>query len=206
MHTKAKVPADQSIETVDDMTIRIKQQERFIADLAYAIRSHLPLPAFPADLTLEEAYSVLPAVASLVCDVRSSGIKAGFTNPDLQKLFGLEEPLLGLLYDWGECRSGCILPYNEHSKIECELGIVFNADGVPVSMGPAIEFVHLSFSIPEDLTPANLVVSSLGADGYLRGEQTAWAELDFESLRDTIISLERDGEDVVVERKLGAPG
>ncbi len=169
------------------------QHQRFIADLARAIRSRSPLPAFPPGLTLEDAYSMLPVVAASVCDDSSSGIKAGLTNPDLQQLFGLDDALLGLLYDWGKCRPGSRVSCSEYSQIECELGIVLDSDGRPVSIGPAIEFVHLNFSRPEDFTPANLVMSSLGADRYLVGEQTAWNDMDFEALRDVVIRLERDG-------------
>lgn len=176
------------------MTTQFGQHESFIADLGSAIRSHKPLPAFPPGITLHQAYSILPAVASLVCDDSRRGLKAGITNPDLQALFGLDEPLLGLLYDWGECRPGSRLPYREHSQIECELGIVLDADGHPVSISPAIEFVHLNFQRQEDFTPANIVVSSLGADRYLCGERTPWSEVDFEALRDVVIRLERDGE------------
>jgi len=176
------------------MTTLLNQHEHFLKELAASIRAHSTLPAFPPGITLEQAYAMLPKVASLACDASVYGLKAGLTNPQLQQLFGLEEALLGLLYDWGECRSGSRLPYREHAKIECELGIVVSADGTPISMGPAIEFVHLNFSSPADLTPANLVVSSLGADRFLCGEQISWAEIDFDSLSETIVCLQRDGQ------------
>jgi len=175
------------------MTIAAGQHELFIAELASAIRSHSQLPAFPSGITLEQAYAMLPDVVSLVCDTRTRGLKAGLTNPALQELFGLEDALMGLLFDWGECSPGSRLPYREHSQLECELGIVLNANRQPVSIGPAIEFVHLNFLRPEDFTPANLVISSLGADRYLCGKPTPWREVDFEALRDVVIRLERDG-------------
>lgn len=171
--------------------------QRFIAELAGAIRSYRPLPAFPSGLTLQNAYAMLPEVAAAICDSGSPGLKAGLTNPGLQQMFGLDSALLGRLYDWGELKCGASLPSREHSLIECELCVMLGADGVPFSIGPAIEFVHLNFSRADDFTPANLVVSSLGADRYLLGEQLPWNEEILASLGVETIRLERDGEKIL---------
>ena len=166
----------------------------FVAKLASAVRSRAALPAFPAGISLEQAYGLLPEVVSQVCDSGSRGLKAGLTNPDLQQLFGLDEALIGMLYDWGELQPGACLPFREHARIECELGVLLGADGAPIALAPAIEFVYLDFATPEDFTPANLVLSSLGADSYLFGEQIPWDEIDLEAIGNTVIRLERDGE------------
>ena len=168
--------------------------QEFLSDLASAIRSRSAFPSFPADIDLEQAYEMLPVLAALACDSATRGLKAGLTNPDLQALFGLDEALIGLLYDWGELAPGARLPFRRHTSIECELALVLGADGRPVSLAPAVEFVHLNFSVPEDFSPANLVVSSLGADSYLCGTPLPWGDVDLQTLEQTIIRLYRDGE------------
>lgn len=168
--------------------------QQFIVALADAIRARAPLPPFPAGVTMDEAYRMLPAAAARVCDSGTSGLKAGLTNPELQALFGLDEALIGLLYDWGECPNGVALPFREYARIECELAVVLSAEDAPVALAPAIEIVHLNFAAPEDFTPANLVMSSLGADSYICGSPIPWGELDQSVIRSTAIKLERDGE------------
>ncbi|MBL4672806.1 MAG: hypothetical protein JKX81_11150, partial [Arenicella sp.] len=73
----------------------------FETQLTEAIESHSPLPRFPRDLTLEDAYARLPEVSAGVANGITAGIKAGITNPEIQALFGLEHALLGQLYDCG---------------------------------------------------------------------------------------------------------
>lgn len=170
------------------------RHDSFVNDLAQAIRSHSPMPPFPAGLTLDDAYSLLPKVARMTCDKRVSGIKAGLTKPDMARLLGLESALLGLLYDWGQCELDTILPYRNHSQIECEIAIRLDGQGKPIAIGPAIEIVHLEFSRPEDFNAANLVVCGLGADRYICGAEIPWHQTDFETLRPAIINLFRDGE------------
>ncbi len=168
--------------------------QSFTRDLADAIRSHAPLPEFPPGVSLEEAYAVLPEIAERLCDTRIAGLKAGLTNSDVQALFGLDSALLGFIYDWGILEPGDSLQHREYAQIECELGIILDPSGNPLSIGPALEFVHLPFSRPEDFTGANLVLSSLGADRYLCGDFVDWEEGPLQHLFETTIRLERDGE------------
>ncbi len=165
----------------------------FTRDLAEAVRSHETLPEFPQGISVEEAYAALPEIADLVCDGQVAGLKAGLTNAEVQQLFGLDGALLGFLYDWGSVQAGETLQHREHAQIECELGISLDSSGKPVAFGPSLEFVHLSFSRPEDFTPANLVLSSLGADRYLCGDFVDWEMGALEQLSETMIRLECDG-------------
>lgn len=171
--------------------------EEFQARLAEKIIDHQPLPGFPDGLTLDEGYELLPSVAQRVCKQRVRGIKAGMTNTDLQSLFGLEHALLGYLYDRGELTPGARIPTLEGSQIECELAIILDAEGRPKSVGPAIEFVYVSFSKPEDMTAANLVVSSLGADRFLIGDQVPWSEVDFDSVASSPLVAQLNGSTVL---------
>ncbi|PLW67850.1 hypothetical protein [Pseudohalioglobus lutimaris] len=171
--------------------------EEFQAKLASDILGHNPLSEFPEGLTLDDAYALLPSVAERVCDKKIRGLKAGLTNTDLQPFFGLDHALLGYVYDWGELMLGDRVPLLAGSQIECELAIILDAEGQPKSVGPAIEFVYVNFSRPEDMTAANLVVSSLGADRFLVGEQIPWSEVDFDALKSSKLTSTLDGSTIM---------
>jgi len=173
--------------------------------LANAISAKTQLPEFPAGITVAEAYQYIPELTERVSD-GPAGIKAGITNTDLQRLFGLEEPLIGLLYKNSEIQSGNSLPYSPHRRIECEMAVTFNAVGDPISVGPAIEFVRLNFARPEDMTPGNVTLCNLGADQFIRGEMSAWDSFDFTALADIDIELKRDGEVILATSPLDSFG
>jgi len=173
--------------------------------LANAISAKTQLPEFPAGITVAEAYQYIPDLTQRVSD-GPAGIKAGITNTDLQRLFGLEEPLIGLLYKNSEIQSGNSLPYSPHRRIECEMAVTFNAVGDPISVGPAIEFVSLDFARPEDMTPGNVTLCNLGADQFIRGEMSAWDSFDFTGLADIDIELKRDGEVILATSPLDSFG
>jgi len=171
--------------------------EEFQAKLASDILGHNPLSEFPEGLTLDDAHALLPSVAERVCDKKIRGLKAGLTNTDLQPFFGLDHALLGYVYDRGELMLGDRVPLLAGSQIECELAIILDAEGQPKSVGPAIEFVYVNFSRPEDMTAANLVVSSLGADRFLVGEQIPWSEVDFDALKSSKLTSTLDGSTIM---------
>ena len=162
----------------------------FLQELGDAIVHYEALPAFPKDLTLVEAYQLLLELVPKVSAAGTAGLKAGVTHPDIQAFLGLTHPLLGMLYKNRQLNAGDVIPFREKSAIECELGIVLDSSGKPISIGPAIEFVYLDFSQPQDMTASNLVVANLGADGFIQGEQIPWQE----SFADNQVRLFRDGE------------
>ena len=180
--------------------------DRFIEDLADAIRTKSTWPEFPSGINVTEAYSFIPQLTSLVSGETSAGIKAGVTNVDLQALFGLEEPLLGLLYRQSETENAATLSYTVSRRIECELAIRLNSDGSPISIGPAVEFVRVDFCRPEDLTPGNVTLANLGADQFILGEMSAWDSFDFAALADIDIELMRDGEVILATSPLDSFG
>ena len=173
--------------------------------LAQAINDHNQLPEFPAGITVADAYQALPALTQRVSG-SPAGIKAGITNVDLQKLFGLEEALIGLLYQNREIKSGDNLVYSPHRRIECEMAVTFDATGEPIAVGPAIEFVSLDFARPEDMTPGNVTLCNLGADQFIRGEMTDWDSFDFEALTTLEIVATRDGETLLTTTPLDSLG
>ena len=180
--------------------------DRFVAQLADAIKAKSIWPEFPPGVTLTEAYSLIPHLPSLISGEQSAGIKAGVTNRDLQALFGLEEPLLGLLYQQSEIENAATLPHTASRRIECELAMQLNSDGNPISIGPAVEFVRLDFCRPEDLTPGNVTLCNLGADQFILGDMGAWDSFDFTALADIEIELMRDGEVILTASPLDSFG
>ncbi|MCH1601405.1 MAG: hypothetical protein L7S57_01030 [Luminiphilus sp.] len=180
--------------------------DRFVVQLADAIKAKSIWPEFPSGVTLTEAYSLIPHLTSLISGEQSAGIKAGVTNRDLQALFGLEEPLLGLLYQQSEIENAATLPHTASRRIECELAMQLNSDGNPISIGPAVEFVRLDFCRPEDLTPGNVTLCNLGADQFILGDMGAWDSFDFTGLADIEIELMRDGEVILTASPLDSFG
>ena len=173
--------------------------------LAHAISNNAQLPEFPAGITVADAYRQLPELTKRVSG-SPAGIKAGITNTDLQKLFCLEEALIGLLYQNRELQSGDNLVYSPHRRIECEMAITFDAGGEPIAVGPAIEFVSLDFAGPEDMTPGNITVCNLGADQFICGEMTNWDSFDFEALSTLEIVATRDGETLLTTTPMDSLG
>ena len=180
--------------------------DKFVAQLADAIKTKSIWPEFPSGVTLTEAYSLIPHLTSLISGEQSAGIKAGVTNADLQALFGLEEPLLGLLYQQSETENAATLSHTASRRIECELAMRLNSDGSPINIGPAVEFVRIDFCRPEDLTPGNVTLCNLGADQFILGEMNAWDSFDFTALADIEIKLMRDGEIILTASTLDSFG
>jgi 2-keto-4-pentenoate hydratase len=98
-----------------------------------------------------------------------------------------------MLYDSSSANDGLDLPFVKGRKIECEMGIRLNADGSPLSVGPAVELVNLDFSVPEDLTAGNLILCNMGTDRFILGNMTPWDQFDFGLLRQVEITVIHDG-------------
>ena len=167
--------------------------ERLLDAIALAIKTHSSIPPLPKGITVEDAYAALPHLVKRVTGDRPGGLKAGVTNTDIQAFLGLEEALLGMLYDSSAANDGLELPFIEGRKVECEMGIRLNADGSPLSVGPAVELVNIDFSAPDDLTAANLVLCNMGTDRFILGNMTPWDQFDFSLLTHVDITVIQDG-------------
>lgn len=146
--------------------------QSFVTELASAIREHAVLPPFPSGVSLAQAYAMQPAVSLNIG--QAAGYKAGLTNVITQQKLGLDQPLLGHLYSTGEQHAGATLVHRSHSAIECEIGIIVDTDGRPLSILPVLEFVHVRFASPRDISAANLVLCNLGADQFMLGQPLPW--------------------------------
>lgn len=180
--------------------------------VARSVIERTPLPAFPDQLSMEAGYVVARLAAARVADddhtTAFAGLKAGLTDAAIQKHFGLEEALIGHLYVGRQISSGASLPHHGKSLIECELAIRVDGEGRPLSVAPALEFVHLDFASRADMTPANLVASNLGADTFLVGEPLPWCDQTLAELAGASVRLLRDGEPLLeasITASLGGP-
>lgn len=164
-----------------------------IADsMAKAIRAGAPLPKMPPGLDLDEAYEIQKAVAASVSGGQIAGLKAGMTAPAGQKQFGLTHPLIGSLYRSGRLGHGARFPSGPGVSLECEIGIVVDAQGAPKSAGPVIEVPRMAFADAEDRTGANLTACNIAADRFIQGRQQPWRD----AYGDVHIRLTRDDQTV----------
>ena len=163
---------------------------KFASQLAAAIAAQAEWPAFEAQLDLDEAYAMQHEVTRLHSGPNVGGIKAGVTDPTIQKFLGLDHALLGSLYGSTRHKVGSTIPYLEGRMIETEIALMIDADGRPLAIAPAIEFVRLKFSRPSDMSAPNLVVSNLGTESFIVGEFLPWNE----DLEDIPMVLRQEGE------------
>ncbi|MDG1507777.1 MAG: hypothetical protein P8Q28_08190 [Luminiphilus sp.] len=180
--------------------------ERLLDAIALAIKTHSSIPPLPKGITVEDAYAALPHLVKRVTGDRPGGLKAGVTNTDIQAFLGLEEALLGMLYESSAASDGLVLPFVKGRKIECEMGIRLNADGSPLAVGPAVELVNLDFSVPEDLTAGNLVLCNMGTDRFILGNMTPWDQFDFSLLKHVDITVIHDGKTKLTTSPLDSLG
>lgn len=166
--------------------------EQLVAEMAASIKAGQALPKMPADLSLDDAYGLQKTVVAAVADGNVSGLKAGMTAAAGQQAFGLTHPLIGSLYGAGALEVGVSFASGPGVSLECEIGIVVDADGKPKSAGPVIEVPRMAFHDDEDRTGANLTACNIAADRYIVGEQQPVRD----SYEDINVSLTRDGEAV----------
>ena len=182
----------------------MKNTEGLISSIARAIESRTQLPPIDVELTLSDAYGLQHQLTKQLSPEGRGGIKAGVTAPGAQKHFGVDHGLIGSLYGGSQLEDGCRLPFVRGRMLECELAVVTDRDGTPKAIAPAIEIVLVQFARPEDMTAANLVLSNLGADGYIVGEFQAWAP----PYSEVSVELRRDDEVInqaAMSESLGGP-
>ena len=163
-----------------------------VDNMAAAIQSGGPLPKMPAGLGLDEAYAIQKNVVRAVAGGAVAGLKAGMTAAAGQRQFGLLHPLVGSLYAAGRLAPGASFASAPGVSLECEIGIVVDANGAPKTAGPVIEVPRMAFADAEDRTGANLTACNIAADRYIVGEQQPLRD----SYGDVQITLTRDGETV----------
>ena len=166
--------------------------ENLAQEMAAAIRIGEPLPKMPSGLGLDDAYALQKQVVAAVSDGAVAGLKAGMTAAAGQQAFGLTHPLIGSLYESGRLSSGASFASGPGVSLECEIGIVVDAEGAPRTAGPVIEVPRMAFADEEDRNGANLTACNIAADRYVVGEQQPLRD----SYGDVRIRLTRDGDEV----------
>ena len=163
-----------------------------VAAIASAIRAGRTLPKMPAHLGLADAYAMQQQVVAAVAGGAVSGLKAGMTAPAGQRAFGLTHPLIGSLYEHGRCAPGVSFASQPGVSLECEIGVVVDADGTPQTAGPVVEVPRMAFADDADRNGANLVACNIAADRYIVGAQRPLRD----SYGDVHIRLTRDSDEV----------
>ena len=166
--------------------------EDLIDRLAAAIAAGAQWPKMPAGLSLDQAYAMQKRVVAAVSGGAVAGLKAGMTAAAGQQAFGLTHPLIGSLYERGRLAPGVVFAGGPGVSLECEIGLVVDADGAPKTAGPVVEVPRLAFADDEDRDGVNLTASNIAADRFIVGAQQPLRD----SYGDVAITLTRDGEQV----------
>lgn len=162
------------------------------ADISQAIILNQPLPVMPK-LSIEEGYQLQKTVSKLINSESFPGLKAGLTSKEIQKVVGLDEPLIASIYERGKCESGSTITVTPGHELEFELGVIVDSEGEPCQLVPVVEIVLLDFSKPEDFSLANAIAVNLGADRYLLGAPIPWSE----SITEVHITATKDGDTII---------
>jgi len=148
--------------------------ESLLDAMTAAIAAHLPLPAMPENLSLDQAYDLQQRLCQRRNGTAVCGLKAGLTGAGAQRHFGLSEAVIGSLYRDGALASGCRIDVLEGLVFECEIGVIIDASGQPEFLLPVVELAYLQYSHSSDLSAANIVAANVGADRYICGERRPW--------------------------------
>ena len=175
-----------------------------VESLARAIKDRTTLPPMPANLTLNDAYAMQAKLVRAVAGDAIAGYKAGLTAPAGQAQFGIDHPLIGALYESGRLQSGASFASGPGVSLECEIGLVIDADGAPRTAGPVIEVPRAAFASSADANGINMAACNIAADRFITGEQGELRD-DYGDLE---VTLTRDGETVThatLKEALGGP-
>ena len=176
----------------------------FVENLARAIRDRTTFPPMPKGLSLDDAYAMQAELVQAVSGGAIAGYKAGLTAPAGQAQFGIDHPLIGVLYSSGRMQSGVSFSGGPGVMLECEIGVVMDAAGNPRTAGPVIEVPRAAWNSAADATGINMAASNIAADRFITGDQAEIRD-DYDDLE---VILTRDGETVTqapLHEALGGP-
>ena len=177
---------------------------QLLGSLARAIKDRTTFPPMPENLTLNDAYAMQAELVQAVSGGAIAGYKAGLTAAAGQAQFGIDHPLIGVLYESGRLQSGVSFSSGPGVMLECEIGVVIDAAGTARKAGPVIEVPRAAWASPEDATGINMAASNIAADRFITGEQGEIRD-DYDDLA---VTLTRDGETVTqapLHEALGGP-
>ncbi|MDQ5826886.1 MAG: hypothetical protein M3441_22150, partial [Chloroflexota bacterium] len=121
-------------ELIVDLAHRLIDAERWCVPIE-------PITALYPDLTESDAYRVQMALVATKVQSgdRVAGRKVGATNPTIQQLLQIDEPIFGSLFESDRVANGEAISLSRliHPRVECEIAFLLCADlagpGITVS-------------------------------------------------------------------------
>jgi len=149
-------------------------------------------------LSIHEAYAVQDLVAGLRSAEGESviGFKVGCTGPGTTKLFGMQGPIRGTLFDKEVYESGVELNANNFCNlaVEAEMAIKVDADRNILSVFPIIELHNLVFRAPQK-SLSELIANNGLNRGIVSSAKTWEKQLEFYENK-LVLSLEVNGSEI----------
>lgn len=158
------------------------------------------------DSDVESAYEIQRRVVARKLEQGRTrvGRKVGLTNPAVQKQAGVDEPDYGTILDDMVFASGHVFDTADyvHPKIEAEVCFILGKDldtwdrqsieGAIEAFAPAFELVDNHY-VDYKMKIVDTIADNAACAGIIMGERTRYTGQD---LRDTRLSLTRDGEEI----------
>lgn len=122
--------------------------DAYVADYAAA----RPSVGLGADLSFEDARCARAHLVDALSSVMGErvGYKAAFTNPALQKRFGMSEPAWGVMYGRMMFADGAVVPagFGAIPMFEADFAVVVKDDGLADANTPLEALAHLTAVVP----------------------------------------------------------
>ena len=150
------------------------------------------------ELTSDEAYAIQDAVVGLRLKEGEKviGYKVGCTGPGTTKLFGMQGPIRGTLFDKEVYESGVGLNANNFCNlaVEAEMAIKVDADRNILSVFPIIELHNFVFRAPQK-SLSELIANNGLNRGIVSSAKTWEKQLEFYENK-LALSLEVNGSEI----------
>ncbi len=186
-----------------------KEVIQSILDARASVKT-FPLPSAQiADLSVEKAYGLQRDLAKLIIEKgdKISGFKGGLTSEAGQKRFGVDQPLLGPLFESGELGPDAVVDQKSFTKlfIETEIGYVLgekitepvkDLDSLKKKIKevfPAIELPDLRFDDMKNLKGPDIIVDAVSCAKYIVGKRIPADQLDVSGVE---VTLKLDGQEI----------
>jgi 2-keto-4-pentenoate hydratase len=177
--------------------------------LIKAERQNQPIPVLSSrypELDIETAYKVQKAyVRKRLANDKIAGFKAGLTSPEIQKKFGVEFPVAGVLFESGKKSDKAVLKTSDFKAlmIETEIGFtvgelitrqikdVSELRGYIKAIMPVIELPDLGYEDLKKLKAVDIIASNVSATQFIIGQES---RLNGLNLNDLTVALFLDGQ------------
>ena len=149
-------------------------------------------------LSINEAYAVQEAVVGLRLEEGETviGYKVGCTGPGTTKLFGMQGPIRGTLFENEVHESGVELNANQFCNlaIEAEMAIKVGENGIIQSIFPVIELHNFVFRAPQKSLPE--LIANNGLNKGIVLSKNNWQTSAKVYSETSVLSLEINGSEI----------